>query len=213
MKHAGFVAILAALIAVPAVAQQPAPRDTTRHGMMGHQMSGHQMPAATGQSAAPMGQHQMPGMSGMSGMQGGMAGCSMMGGDSAGGMMSGMMAAMASAPAHLLAMKADLRLTADQERRLTAIRDAAQPGHDAAMRSGETHSHELAQAMQAAAPDTATVRMHFQAAHAAMGQAHLAMLTAAAQARAILTDAQRAQVDSMHGAMGQPQPAQPAHRH
>lgn len=169
------------------------------------------------QGAAPADQHQMSGMPGMGGMQGGMAGCSMMGGDSAGGMMggmmSGMMAVMAMAPEHLLAQKAALHLTADQERRITAIRDAARPGHDAAMRSGEMHSHELSQAMQAAAPDTAAVRMHFQAAHAAMGQAHLAMLTAAARARALLTDAQRHQVDSMHGAMGQPQPAQPAHRH
>jgi len=195
MKHAGLIAILAALVAMPAAAQQPAPRDTTRHEMMGHQMP---MPGMAG-----MGQHQMP-PGGM--MPDSTMGCGMMSG-------GGMMAAMASEPAHLLAMKAELRLTADQERRITAIRDAAKPGHDAAMRSGEMHARELAQAMQAAAPDTATVRMHFQAAHAAMGQAHLAMLTAAAQARAILTDAQRAQVDSMHGGMGQPQPAQPAHRH
>lgn len=211
MKHAALIAILAALVAMPAAAQQPAPRDTTRHGMMGHQMPGHQMPAAE-RSAGPTGQHQMPGMSGMGETQGGMAGCSMMGGDSTGGMMAGIMAAMASEPAHLLVMKADLRLTADQERRITAIRDAARPGHDAAMRSGELHSREVAQAMQAAAPDTAAVRMHFEAAHAAMGQAHLAMLSAAAQARASLTDAQRRQVDSMHAGTAQPQP-QPAHRH
>lgn len=214
MKHAGLIAILSVLVAMPAVAQQPAPRDTSRHGMMGHQMSGHQMPAAgSGQSAAQTGQHQMPGMGGMAGMQGGMAGCPMMGGDSAGGMMAGMMAGMAAAPAHLLAMKADLRLTANQERRITAIRDAAQPGHDAAMRSGAMHARELAQAMQVAAPDTAAVRAHFQGAHAAMGQVHLAMLTAAARARAVLTDEQRRQVDSMHGARGQQQPAPPAHRH
>ena len=93
-------------------------------------MAGQRMPAQ-GRSVGPMGQHQMQGMSGMAGMQGGMAGCAMMGGDSAGGMMTGMMAAM---------------------------------------QSGAMHSRELAQAMQVAAPDTATVRMHFQAAHAAMGQ-------------------------------------------
>jgi len=218
MKRVIVAAVAAVVLAVPAVAQQrPAARDTVQQQMPGHQMSGHQMPAGgMRQGAAPMGQHQMPGMSGMSGMsgmQGGMPGCSMMGGDSAGGMMGGMMAAMATEPAHLLAMKADLRLTADQERRITAIRDAAQPGHDAAMRSGEVHSREMAQAMQVAAPDTAAVRAHFQAAHAAMGQANLAMLTAAARARAILTDAQRRQLDSVHGGMGQPQPAQPAHRH
>jgi Spy/CpxP family protein refolding chaperone len=193
----GLVAIVAALCAAPSAAQQPAPRDTARHGMTGHQMP-----------AQGMGQHQM-----MQGdrMPGGMThdssmGCGMMSG-------GGMMAAMASEPAHLLAMKADLRLTADQERRITAIRDAARPGHDAAMQSGEVHSRELAQAMQAAAPDTVAVRTHFEAAHAAMGRAHLAMLLAAAQARAVLTDAQRRQLDSLHAAMGQPRPQQPAHRH
>lgn len=197
MKHAGLIAVFAATIAVPAAAQQPAPRDTTRHGMMGHQMP-----------AQGMGRPQM--MQGGA-MPGGMAHDSAMGG----GMMSdgGMMAAMASAPAHLLAMTAELRLTADQERRITAIRDAARPSHDAAMRSGEVHSRELAQAMQAAAPDTVAVRTHFEAAHAAMGQAHLTMLLAATRARAVLTDAQRRQADSTHAAMGQPQPQQPAHRH
>ncbi len=197
MKHAALVLVLASLLAVPAAAQQPAPRDTTRHGMMGHQMP-----------AQGMGQPQMRQGAGMAG---GMAhdsamSCGMMSGD-------GMMAAMASEPAHLLAMKADLRLTADQERRITAIRDAARPGHDAAMQSGEVHSRELAQATQAAAPDTVAVRTHFEAAHAAMGRAHLTILLAAAQARAVLTDAQRRQVDSMHAATGQPQPQQPAHRH
>lgn len=196
-NRVGLVAIVALLCAAPSVAQQPAPRDTTRHGMMGHQMP-----------AQGMGQHQA--MQGGT-MPGGMAhdsamGCGMMSG-------GGMMAVMASEPAHLLAMKAELRLTADQERRITAIRDAARPGHDAATQSGELHARELAQAMQAAAPDTVALRTHFEGAHAAMGRAHLDMLLAAAQARAVLTDAQRRQVDGMHAAMGQPQPQQPAHRH
>lgn len=192
MKHVVVLAGLALLAALPATAQQPAPRDTTRPSMMGHPMH---MPGMGG-----MGQHQMApgGMTHDSAM-----GCGMMGG-------GGMMAAMGSEPARLLARKAELGLTADQERRITAIRDAARPGHDAAMQSGEMHSGELAQAMQAAAPDTAAVRMHFEAAHAAMGRAHLVMLEAAAQARAVLTDAQRRQVDAMHGGMHQPQPA---HQH
>jgi Spy/CpxP family protein refolding chaperone len=199
--------VLASLLAVPAAAQQPAPRDTTRPQMPGHQMTGHQMPAGgmgqgMRQGMGPMGQHQMPGMSAMSGMGGGMAGCPMMGGDSAGGMVTGMMAAMASEPAHLLAMKADLRLTAEQERQITALRDAARPAHDAALRDAQGHARELAEVLGAARPDTAAVRAHFQGAHAAMGQAHLAMLTAAAQARAILSDAQRSQIDSLHAGMG-----------
>ena len=197
MKHAGLVAVFAAIIAMPAAAQQPAPRDTSRHGMMGHPMP-----------AQGMAQHQMPMQGGA--MPGRMAPDSAMGGMMSGG---GMMGMMAPAPAHLLAMKADLRLTPDQERRITAIRDAARPSHDAARQSGELHAHELTQALQAMAPDSAAVRVHFEAAHVAMGRAHLAMLLAAAQARAILTDAQRRQVDSLHAVTGQPQPQQPAHRH
>lgn len=193
----GLVAIVALLCAAPSAAQQPAQRDTTRHGMMGHQMP-----------VQGTGQHQM--MQGH-GMPGGMAhdsamGCGMMSG-------GGMMAVMASEPAHLLEMKAELGLTADQERRITTIRDAARTGHDAAMQSGELHARELAQAMQAAAPDSVALRTHFEGAHAAMGRAHLDMLLAAAQARAVLTDAQRRQVDGRHAAMGRPRPGQPAHRH
>jgi len=189
-NRVGLVAIVALLCAAPLAAQQPAPRDTTRAQVMGHPMP---MPGM-----AATGQHQMP--------QGGMTHDSTMG-------CGGMMGVMAPDPAHLLTMKAELGLTADQERRITAIRDAARPGHDAATRSGELHARELAQSMQAAAPDTATVRLHFEATHAAMGRAHLVMLEAAAQARALLTDAQRRQVDGMHGGMSQPQPPQPAHRH
>jgi Spy/CpxP family protein refolding chaperone len=159
-------------------------------------MMGHQMPAQG------MGQQQM---TQGGGMPGGMAH------DSAAG--CGMMGATTASPEHLLEMKADLRLTADQERRVTALRDAARTVHDAGMRDAEGSQRELDQVMRAAAPDAALLRRHFEAAHAAMGRAHLAMLQATAQARAVLTDAQRRQVDSMHATMGQPQPQQPAHRH
>jgi Spy/CpxP family protein refolding chaperone len=197
-NRVGLVAIVALLCAAPSVAQQPAPRDTTRHGMTGHQMP-----------AQGMAQHQAMQAGAM---PGGMAHDSTMGcGIMSGG--GGMMAVMAPEPAHLLEMKAELRLTADQERRITAIRDAAQPAHAAAMQSGDLHARELAQAMRAAAPDTVAVRNHFEATHAAMGRAHLVMLLAAAQARAVLTDEQRRQVDGMHEAMGQARPQQPAHRH
>ncbi|MEK7668757.1 MAG: Spy/CpxP family protein refolding chaperone [Gemmatimonadota bacterium] len=193
MKHATLVLVLASLLAVPAAAQRPAPRDTSRPPMAGHMMPGQ-----------GMGQGQ--------GMQGGMMG-GMMHGDSAGGMMESMMAVMAAEPDHLLARKAALRLTAGQERQVTAIRDAAGPAHDAAMRDAETHQRELDQVMRAAAPDTAALRTHFQAAHTAMGQAHLAMLRSAALARAVLTDAQRRQLDSLSAPM-RGAPAQPAaHRH
>jgi Spy/CpxP family protein refolding chaperone len=215
MKRVIVAAVAAVLFAAPAAAQQrpaqqPAVRDTTPSQMPGHQMTGHRMPAqGMRRGAAPMGRQQMPGMAGMSamdGMRGAMAGCPMMHGDSAsgmlGGMMEGMMAGMAAAPEHLLAQKAALGLSADQERQVTALRDAARPAHDAALRDAQGHQRELTEVLRAAAPDTAAVRAHFQGAHAALGQAHLAMLTAAARARALLTDAQRRQLDSLHAGMG-----------
>jgi Spy/CpxP family protein refolding chaperone len=118
-------------------------------------------------------------------------------------MMGTMMRVMAYTPDHLLARKDSLRLTADQVSRLTAIRDAAKSAHDAAAADMKTHMGALAQAFQSAAPDTAALRPHFDAAHAAMGKAHWAMLSAAAQSRAVLTDAQRQRVDAWLTAMDQ----------
>jgi len=106
-------------------------------------------------------------------------------------MMAPMMRGMAFAPDHLLMRKDALGLTAQQVTRLTALRDAAKTAHDAAEADGKAHMGALAQAMQASAPDTGAVRLHFQGAHAAMGKAHLTMLTAAARAKALLTDEQR----------------------
>jgi Spy/CpxP family protein refolding chaperone len=111
-------------------------------------------------------------------------------------MMGPMMKSMAYTPAHLLDRKDVLELTPQQITRLTAIADAAKPAHDAAHNEAMAHMQEVGKAMQAAAPDTAAVKMHFQGAHAAMGRAHWTMLSAAAQARAVLTDAQRAKVES-----------------
>jgi len=110
-------------------------------------------------------------------------------------MMAPMMGAMAFTPDHLLARKDSLSLTPQQVTRLTVLRDAAKTAHDAAAAEAKTHMDELAQAMRAAAPDTSAVKVHFQAAHAAMGKAHWTMLAAAAQAKALLTDDQRARVD------------------
>ena len=116
-------------------------------------------------------------------------------------MMAPMMGAMAFTPDHLLARKDSLSLTPQQVARLTALRDAAKTAHDAAAAEAKAHMDALAQAFQAGAPDTAAVKTHFQAAHAAMGRAHWAMLTAAAQAKAALTDEQRARVTAWAGAM------------
>ena len=232
MKHAALAMVLAAGLAAPLAAQQPAPRDTTRPQMMGHPM---QAPArragAPDSTRGPqrMAGHQMPaqgmrqGMGRMGGGEGGMMGCSMMQGgmmhDSAmGGMMDGMMREMAASAEHVLVRKAALQLTADQERRITTLRDAARSAHDAALRDAQGHQRELDQAMQASAPDTAAVKAHFNGAHAAMGQAHLAVLRSAALTRAALTDAQRRQLDSLEtatgcGMMGSRHAQQPAHRH
>lgn len=110
-------------------------------------------------------------------------------------MMAPMMRAMAFTPDHLLARKDSLGLTVQQVTRLTALRDAAKTAHDAAAAEAKTHMDALAQAFQGAVPDTAAVKAHFQAAHAAMGKAHWTMLAAATQAKALLTDDQRARVE------------------
>jgi hypothetical protein len=128
-------------------------------------------------------------------------------------MMAPMMRGMAFAPDHLLMRKDALGLTAQQVTRLTALRDAAKTAHDAAQADAKTHMDALAQAMQASAPDTGAVRLHFQGAHAAMGKAHFTMLTAAARAKALLTDEQRGRVNGWVDAMEmhQMQMGQPRH--
>jgi len=110
-------------------------------------------------------------------------------------MMAPMMRGMAFAPNQLLERKDSLGLTAQQVTRLTTLRDAAKAAHDAAQAEAKAHMDGLAQAFHASAPDTSAVKLHFQAAHAAMGKAHWTMLAAAAQAKALLTDEQRARVD------------------
>ena len=125
--------------------------------------------------------HGMPGMGGMPGM---------------------MMGGMAFAPEHLLAQNGELQLTAQQITALTALRDASRRDGKAAMDKIKVHMDELRASLDAASPDTAAIRMHFMAAHEAMGQAHLAMIIAGARAKALLTDAQRTQVMSWHGRMG-----------
>jgi Spy/CpxP family protein refolding chaperone len=151
---------------------------------------------ATALLALPLAAQQPGGMKPSTGhrMQGGMT-MEGMGMDS---MMAPMMRSMATAPEHLLARNAALKLTADQITQLTALRDAAKSAHDAAAQQAMMHLGEMEQVMHTAAPDTAAVKHHFDAAAKFMSDAHWAMLSAAAQARGLLTDAQRQQVDSMH---------------
>lgn len=116
-------------------------------------------------------------------------------------MMAPMMQVMLFAPQHLLARRDALGLTADQVGRLTALRDAGQAEHDAAMRDARAHLLELRQAANAPAPDTSAVKTHFQAAHSAMGKAHWLALVAAMQAKAVLTDAQRTKLQAWADSM------------
>ena len=118
-----------------------------------------------------------------------------------GHMMAPMMRAMAFTPDHLLANKDSLKLTPQQVTKLTALRDAATAAHDASAADVKTHMDAIAQAWGAAAPDTAALRLHFQAAHEGMGKAHWVMLAAAAQARGVLTGEQRARVDQWAAGM------------
>jgi hypothetical protein len=122
-------------------------------------------------------------------------------------MMAPMMHVMLYTPQHLLARKDALGLTADQVARLTKVRDATLAAQDAAMTEAKAHLEELQQAADAPSPDTAALKIHFQAAHVAMGNAHLLALVSAVQAKAILNDAQRLKLktwaDSMHAWMEQ----------
>jgi Spy/CpxP family protein refolding chaperone len=137
----------------------------------------------------------------------------MMHGPMMAGMDSMMAPVMADMPEHLLAQKALLHLTSAQDSQLTALRDAARASHDSAAKQAAMHLGEMRTVMAAAAPDTAAVRAHFDAAHQYMASAMWAMVLSAAEARAVLTDAQRTQLDAMarrpmrgmrHGGMGKP---------
>jgi LTXXQ motif family protein len=121
-------------------------------------------------------------------------------------MMAPMMRAMAFEPEHLLSRKDALGLTDQQVARLTALRDAAKTAHDAAAADAHAHMDALRQTMQAAAPDTTQLKLHFQGAHAAMGKAHWAMLVSAAQARGVLTEGQRGRVEGWADAMSEHHP-------
>jgi Spy/CpxP family protein refolding chaperone len=169
--------LLALAVAAPLAAQQP---DSAKRPM-GHQMGPGMMQGRMMEMQGTMG----PMMGHMSQMMG------------------PMMRGMGYSPEHLLMKKDQLRLTAQQVTRLTALRDASKTAHDAAQADAKTHMDALHQVLQANAPDTTTLRQHFQAAHSAMGTAHLAMLRAVAQAKAVLNDAQRGRVEGWMDAMEQ----------
>jgi Spy/CpxP family protein refolding chaperone len=109
-------------------------------------------------------------------------------------MMAPLMGVIAYTPQHLLVHKDALALTSDQVARLTQLRDATKTAHEAAWADAANHLRELRAAADAPTPDTAAWKIHFQAAHAAMGKAHWAMLASAAQAKMVLTEEQRGKV-------------------
>jgi hypothetical protein len=149
--------------------------------------------AAVALAVAPLAaQHPMVGPGGM----GQMAGDPMMR-----QMGPAMMRMMLYTPQHLLARKDALGLTADQIMRLTVLRDGAQAAHQAAEVEAQAHMKELEQAANGPKPDTTALKVHFQAAHNAMGNAHWAMLASAAQARTVLTQAQLAKVQAWADSM------------
>lgn len=141
-------------------------------------------------------QHQHRGdtaQRGMMGQGGGMMGRGqgMMGEGQ--GMMAGM-AVRAFAPAHLLAMRADLGLDDAQVKRLEQLQADATREHDQAMASHETYREQMMEAMKADVPDVTKIRGLMAGAHESMGQAHWAEMQAALKAMGVLTEAQRAQV-------------------
>jgi len=113
----------------------------------------------------------------------------------------GMMKLMLYTPQHLLARKDALALTADQVTRLTALRDGSKGAQDAAMAEAQTHVKEMEGVANASKPDTSALKVHFQAAHDAMGKAHWAMVASAVQARGVLTDPQRVKVQAWGDSM------------
>jgi hypothetical protein len=116
-------------------------------------------------------------------------------------MMAPMMAVMAYTPQHLLAHKDALALTSDQVARLTRLRDASKTAQAAALADAAHHLRELRAAADAPAPDTAAWKIHFQAAHSAMGTAHWLALASVAQAKTVLTDDQRTKVKAWADSM------------
>lgn len=111
-----------------------------------------------------------------------------------------MMGGSAYAPERLLAQNGGLTLTAQQITALTSLRDATERDIKADMDKAKAHGDELRTALQAGT-DTSAIKMHFLAAHQAMGDAQLARMVASVRAKGLLTDAQRKLVDSTSSRM------------
>src|SRR2546425_541041 len=116
-------------------------------------------------------------------------------------MMGPMMQVLVYTPQHLLARKEALGLTSDQVARLTTLRNAAETGEEVAMADAKGHVQAMQQATAGPTLDTAAVKTHFEAAHAAMGKAHWLALVSAGQGEGGLNDAQRTKGQAWGGSM------------
>src|SRR5688572_16954034 len=110
-------------------------------------------------------------------------------------MMAPMMGPMAFKPDQILAKKDSLNLTAAQISRLTSLQDAAKKAHEDCAAAAQPHLDAIARGLSDTATDTAALKQHFDAAHAAMGKGHWVMVSIAVQARAELSDEQRSRIE------------------
>jgi hypothetical protein len=97
-------------------------------------------------------------------------------------------------PDQLLAKKSDLKLTPEQIAQLERIAADGKAKHDEAKATHDAHERQMAEALDADAPNVQVVASHFQAAHGAMGAAHWAGLEASLAGLQVLTAEQRAMV-------------------
>ncbi len=106
-------------------------------------------------------------------------------------------------PARLLQRREALGLTEQQVTRLTELAERASAEREAAQEQHRTARRQLAEAMNATAPDQRAIETQFRAAHEAMGRVQWAHMKAALDARAVLTEVQRARVDGWTDAVRQ----------
>lgn len=162
MRRTTMMALIMALVAVPAAAQQGGGMGGGRMGQMG----------------------------GMGGME--------MGGGQGGEAMGPLTAQFGKyAPDAVLAMKAHLALTADQEAKLAALVEEGKKAEmDAHMPAHAAHM-ELNKAMATEPLDLEKARTMFLAHHNAEGNMQWIRVGNAIKAKALLTDAQRTMIESM----------------
>jgi len=184
MRTAGSVVLTLALVAAPALAQEPSARTHREHvlgtpPMMMHAM---QCPMVPGM--------MMHGHGGM-GMGTGMMGMGMMMG-MGGGMMG---------PAMILGLRETLDLTPAQVGQLEELQRRTQESMRAQMTEVMRAHEEAAQALAGDSPDLGRYEERLQAAARQAVAAHVAMARTGVQARQLLTAEQRGRLDVLREAM------------